>query len=73
MLQGLSSSFQPSTNGQGNVNQGRSHSTDKQGQIFMSKLDTKVAQMNGAGGSGAVQDDSGMIRALANSNAKQSA
>jgi hypothetical protein len=40
----------------------RSHSTDKQASNFISKLDSKVAQLTSSG----AQDDSGMMRGLSN-------
>jgi len=41
----------------------RSHSTDKQASNFISKLDSKVAQLTSSSGA---QDDSGMMRGLSN-------
>lgn len=40
----------------------RSHSTDKQASNFISKLDSKVAQLTNSG----AQDDSGMMRGVSN-------
>ena len=60
MILGLNSGHQSGVTG--GPQQLRSHSTDKQASNFISKLDSKVAQLTGSG----AQDDSGMMRGVSN-------